>query len=164
MRKIKRNEAIAIFIAAPLVLALFALANVIRLPQDSTGLDFTQQQAAGVSEILEALDKESLLVNDLVIGNGAQATAGKRLSVHYIGQLIDGTVFDSSRDRGAPFQFILGARSVIEGWDRGVAGMREGGVRTLIISPEFGYGDNQVGSIPPNSILIFEVELLEVSE
>ena len=164
MRKIKRNEAIAIFIVAPLVLALFALANVVRLPQDSTGLGFTQQQAAGVSEVLDALEKENLLVNDLVIGSGKQATAGKRLSVHYTGQLIDGTVFDSSRDRGVPFQFVLGAGSVIKGWDRGVVGMREGGTRTLMISPELGYGDNQVGSIPPNSILIFEVELLEVGE
>lgn len=101
---------------------------------------------------------------DLVVGTGAVATAGDLITVHYVGTLVDGKVFDSSRDRGTPFTFPLGASQVIRGWDEGVAGMRVGGTRRLTIAPDYGYGPRAVGPIPANSILIFEVELLGVEK
>jgi peptidylprolyl isomerase len=95
-------------------------------------------------------------------GTGTEATRGKTVSVHYTGTLTDGTKFDSSRDRGQPFEFPLGAGRVIQGWDEGVAGMKVGGRRTLVIPPDLGYGARPVGPIPANSTLVFDVELLGV--
>ena len=101
-------------------------------------------------------------IEDTVIGNGTEATIGKRISVNYTGRLEDGTVFDSSVGR-APFEFTLGAGQVIEGWDKGFNGMKVGGKRTLTIPPEMGYGAQGAGDvIPPNATLIFDVELLAV--
>jgi peptidylprolyl isomerase len=96
-------------------------------------------------------------------GTGDTAKAGNRVSVHYTGKLKDGKKFDSSRDRGQPFTFNLGAGQVIKGWDEGVAGMKVGGQRKLIIPPELGYGARGAGGvIPPNAELHFDVELLDV--
>lgn len=103
-----------------------------------------------------------LIIEDLKVGSGDAAVAGNTLVVHYVGTLEDGTQFDSSRDRGEPFPFELGAGYVIKGWDQGMEGMQVGGLRKLTIPSELGYQDNAVGSIPPNSTLIFEVELLEI--
>lgn len=110
-----------------------------------------------------------LTKTDVVQGSGAEAKAGP-VSVHYTGWLHDsskpdgrGTKFDSSVDRGAPFEFHLGAGQVIQGWDQGVAGMREGGKRTLVIPPSLGYGARGAGGvIPPNAILQFDIELIKV--
>lgn len=101
---------------------------------------------------------------DEVVGTGAEAVAGKMVTVNYTGTLSDGKKFDSSYDHGQPFSFVLGAGQVIQGWDEGVAGMKVGGKRTLTIPPELGYGNQNVGGglIPPNSTLIFEVELMDV--
>ena len=109
-------------------------------------------------------------MTDTKIGTGVEATPGKQISVHYTGWLFDpsatenkGAKFDSSRDRGQPFQFTLGVGQVIAGWDQGFAGMKIGGTRTLIIPPELGYGARGAGgAIPPNATLLFEVELLGV--
>lgn len=103
-----------------------------------------------------------LQYRDDSVGTGAEARAGQNVSVHYTGTLLDGRKFDSSRDRGQPFQFPLGGGRVIQGWDEGVAGMKVGGRRTLVIPPELGYGSRAIGPIPPNSTLVFDVELLGV--
>jgi len=106
---------------------------------------------------------DGLIIQDYKVGRGALATAGKTVTVHYRGVLTNGREFDQSYKRGTPFTFSLGAGQVIPGWDRGVAGMRVGGKRRLTIPPALGYG--AAGSppvIPPNSTLIFVVELLKV--
>ncbi|MBV8091568.1 MAG: FKBP-type peptidyl-prolyl cis-trans isomerase [Alphaproteobacteria bacterium] len=111
---------------------------------------------------------DGLKYTDTKIGQGATARSGNKVSVHYTGWLSNngtkGKKFDSSVDRGQPFQFTLGAHQVIAGWDEGVAGMKVGGTRTLIIPPELGYGARGAGggAIPPNATLIFDVELLQV--
>ena len=112
----------------------------------------------------------ALEATDLVTGSGAEATAGSRVTVHYTGWLHDpsapeskGGKFDSSRDSGQPFSFVLGARQVIAGWDRGVQGMKVGGQRRLIIPPALAYGERGAGGvIPPGAALVFDVELLAV--
>ena len=104
-----------------------------------------------------------LQYEDLTEGSGAEATAGRTVSVHYTGWLTDGQKFDSSKDRNDPFAFGLGGGMVIKGWDEGVQGMKVGGVRRLTIPPQLGYGARGAGGvIPPNATLVFEVELLDV--
>jgi FKBP-type peptidyl-prolyl cis-trans isomerase FkpA len=111
-----------------------------------------------------------LQVQDLVVGQGAEATAGSKVTVHYSGWLYDqgatdhkGKPFDSSRESGRPSSFTLGARQVIAGWDQGVAGMRVGGQRRLVIPAALAYGDRGAGGvIPPGATLVFDVELLDV--
>ena len=106
---------------------------------------------------------DGLKYTDDQVGTGAEAATGKTVSVHYTGWLLDGTKFDSSRDRNQPFSFPLGRGQVIKGWDEGVAGMKVGGKRTLVIPPDLGYGARGAGGvIPPNATLKFEVELLDV--
>ncbi|MAG59619.1 peptidylprolyl isomerase [Candidatus Woesebacteria bacterium] len=104
-----------------------------------------------------------LKVEDLVLGEGTEATSGAKVSVNYLGTLTDGTKFDSSYDRGIPFSFTLGAGEVIKGWDMGVSGMKIGGKRKLTIPSDLAYGDQEAGNlIPPGATLVFEVELLGV--
>ena len=104
-----------------------------------------------------------LTIEDLVVGTGDSAAAGQRVSVHYTGWTTDGKKFDSSKDRGQAFSFSLGEGEVIRGWDEGVAGMKVGGKRKLTIPSALGYGARGAGGvIPPNAVLVFEVELLKV--
>ena len=104
-----------------------------------------------------------LIIEELKVGTGAEAAAGQHVSVHYTGWLTDGTKFDSSKDRGDPFEFPLGAGHVIRGWDEGVQGMKVGGSRKLTIPADLGYGARGAGGvIPPNATLVFEVELLGI--
>jgi FKBP-type peptidyl-prolyl cis-trans isomerase FkpA len=108
-------------------------------------------------------DVTKLVTKDIKVGKGAVAKDGQKVTVHYTGWLTNGKKFDSSVDRKEPFQFTLGAHQVIEGWDKGVAGMKVGGKRRLTIPPQMGYGERGAGdAIPPNATLVFEVELLSV--
>lgn len=109
------------------------------------------------------MTEAKLVIEDLKIGDGAEAKPGANVTVHYVGTLTTGQKFDSSRDRGKGFSFRLGAGQVIQGWDQGVAGMKVGGLRKLTIPPHLAYGERGFpGAIPPSSTLIFEVELLAV--
>ncbi len=105
---------------------------------------------------------EGLKIEDVVVGTGATATAGKNVTVHYTGRFPNGQIFDSSVSRGEPFTFPLGAGRVIAGWDQGVEGMKVGGKRKLSVPPELGYGMEDYHSIPGGSTLLFDVELLGV--
>ncbi len=105
-----------------------------------------------------------LIIEDVTVGEGAVATVGQKVTVHYTGWLTNGTQFDSSKDRNDPFVFPLGGGRVIKGWDEGVQGMKVGGKRKLTIPPALGYGARGAGgAIPPNATLVFEVELLGVA-
>ena len=113
-----------------------------------------------MSEITTA---SGLVYEDTVVGAGAEAKAGQQVSVHYTGWLTNGSKFDSSKDRNDPFEFSLGMRQVIGGWDEGIQGMKIGGTRKLTIPPELGYGARGAGGvIPPNATLVFEVDLLAI--
>jgi peptidylprolyl isomerase len=142
------------WIAALLAAALPFLISACADPQDGK---------AAQTEAREIVTPTGLKYLDLKVGEGPEATAGKNVKVHYIGRLENGTKFDSSLDRQEPFTFRLGAGEVIEGWDQGVAGMKVGGKRKLIIPSDLGYGEQGAGeAIPPGATLIFEVELLGI--
>jgi FKBP-type peptidyl-prolyl cis-trans isomerase FkpA len=126
---------------------------------------------AGISIVLSGCGKKvgteittpsGLKYVDEVIGTGDRARLGRTISVHYTGTLLNGSKFDSSLDRGQPYEFRLGTGAVIPGWDEGILGMQVGGKRKLIVPPELGYGAQAQNKIPANSTLVFEVELLSV--
>jgi FKBP-type peptidyl-prolyl cis-trans isomerase FkpA len=131
------------------------------MPAENTPVDAARKLGAQ-SESAVVSTGSGLQYIDVKEGEGTPAKAGDMAIVHYTGWLVNGRKFDSSLDRGKTFNFPLGAGRVIRGWDEGVAGMKPGGVRKLIVPAELGYGDRGVGPIPPNSTLIFEVQLLEI--
>ena len=113
--------------------------------------------------ISQTVMADGLQINNIVEGEGAEIINHSKIQVHYTGKLQDGTKFDSSYDRGQPFSFQIGLREVIEGWEIGLMGMKVGGKRTLIIPPELAYGERGAGDlIPPNTTLIFEVEIIDI--
>jgi FKBP-type peptidyl-prolyl cis-trans isomerase len=127
----------------------------------SQNAEVPQDQREGAVQSISNVTE--LQIEDQVAGSGDEAVPGKTVSVHYTGWLTDGTKFDSSKDRGTPFEFPLGGGMVIKGWDEGVKGMKVGGKRKLTIPPDMGYGAAGAGGvIPPNATLVFEVELLGV--
>jgi len=136
----------------------------------AAGISSTAAYAEQPAAKKEAGNVTSLIATDRKLGKGAKATEGREVAVHYTGWLYDkaaaghkGQKFDSSRDRGAPIEFKLGAGMVIDGWDQGLQGMKVGGQRTLIIPPHLGYGASGAsGVIPPNATLVFDVELMGV--
>jgi len=122
----------------------------------------TAPSASAASEA-SAAPEPTVAIDELSVGTGEAAGAGDRVQVHYVGTLADGSVFDSSRKRGQPFNFVLGGGQVIKGWDRGVLGMKVGGHRKLTIPPSLGYGPRgQPPAIPPDSTLVFDIELLAI--
>lgn len=105
---------------------------------------------------------DELKIEDIVVGDGKTCVKGALILTHYTGWLDDGTRFESSHDRGQPFQCVIGSRRVIQGWDRGLMGMKVGGKRRLWVPAALAYGERQNGNVPPNANLTFEIELLEV--
>jgi len=143
-----------------LVLVFLAAVTFVKFRQPKS--EKTVEPSVSQEKVMEEKQNE-LKIEDLTVGTGDEAVAGKKVTVNYAGTLEDGTKFDSSYDRGAPFSFNLGAGEVIQGWDNGVAGMKVGGKRKLTIPSFLGYGERGAGdAIPPNSTLIFEIELLKV--
>jgi len=155
-----RNQRIILII----VLVLIAIIGVFLIYRYSTSNTSTSTKDNNIPISNELITTDSgLQYQDIKTGIGSQAASGNTVAVHYTGWLEDETKFDSSVDRGTPFEFILGQGSVIQGWDEGVQGMQVGGVRKLVIPSELGYGARGAGGvIPPNATLIFEVELLEI--
>ena len=133
-------------------------------PETPTPVIINQQNQASSDANMGNLitTADGLQMEDLIVGTGQEAKSGDTVTVNYLGTLENGTKFDSSYDRNQPFTTQIGVGQVIKGWDEGIVGMKVGGKRKLIIPPSLGYGSQDMGSIPPNSTLIFEVELLQV--
>lgn len=149
-----KSLTIKIIITIIVISAVFYGGNYYIKKMDLTSSSQTTQQENAPKPKIEILQE----------GSGAAAKDGDNVSVHYTGTLENGEKFDSSLDRGQPFQFTLGVGQVIKGWDEGIVGMKTGEKRKLTIPPELGYGTKGVsGKIPPNSTLIFEVEMLKIN-
>ena len=129
-------------------------------PPSRSAIEAASASAAASS----AAPVASLEIDDVKVGTGAEAREGRAVSVHYVGKLKDGTVFDDSHPRGQPLTFIVGDHNIIGGWNKGIVGMRKGGVRKLVVPPHLGYGDNAQSKIPAGSTLYFELELVHVVE
>lgn len=159
------NTGIAVALAVAVALgflffgtAIFTPFTAASIPNDMT---MPENNANPVATIPDATE---LQINDVQVGTGATAEVGDTVSVEYVGALTDGTVFDASENHGQPFSFTLGAGGVIQGWEQGILGMKEGGQRVLIIPPQLGYGPQGNGPIPANATLLFQVQLVGVQK
>jgi len=177
---INKYETIGIFASVGLMaLALFLLrvdsaselTRVIETDSQTASVAVVDQtnenkQEALYGALADSLDDtgavSKLIIDDVIIGGGAEAVLGDTVTVHYIGTLQNGQQFDNSNLRGTPFSFTLGQGRVIEGWEEGVVGMKIGGERILVIPPSMGYGSKNVGPIPANSVLVFSISLLSI--
>lgn len=155
-----RSVILAAFAATSLFLGVSCASD----PQPSTPA--SAKPAESAAPVASAEPEAKLQIEDVVVGTkGPAAKKGSAVEVHYTGRLVDGTVFDSSVERGQPFKFILGNGTVIKGWDEGLVGMRAGGKRKLTIPPDLGYGDlGSPPTIPGHATLVFDVEMLYVVE
>jgi FKBP-type peptidyl-prolyl cis-trans isomerase len=163
MQILTKKEWAAVIIVLAIV-ALFLGSSFFGRSRQAVQTDLSVTDTTITINTMEnATSTNGLIINDVVVGTGAEAKAGSLVSVQYTGKFADGKVFDSSIPRGQPIQFVLGAGQVIKGWDQGIAGMKVGGKRTLAISPELAYGAGGYPPvIPPNSTLYFDVELTAV--
>ena len=142
---------------------IFALVCVVAFwPQRQKLAAKAKVQGVQTNVAKEASMASELKIEDTLVGDGAEVKTGDTVRIHYHGTLEDGTVFDSSVDRGEPFEAQIGVGMLIAGWDQGIPGMKVGGKRRLTIPPELGYGNRAIGKIPANSTLIFDVELLDI--
>lgn len=162
MEKLTKTHIIAAVIAVAVIILFFVFLNP-GVRSDLVGEETGDAlQDIVLRGILESGERNELVVEDIAVGNGARAEAGVLVSVHYTGFLTDGTVFDTSLERGVPFEFVLGSGQVIAGWEEGIEGMRVGGRRILVIPSDLAYGPSGRGPIPPNATLIFDVTLLDI--
>jgi FKBP-type peptidyl-prolyl cis-trans isomerase len=146
----KRTLLIATLVAAPLFSGL--------------ACEPPPPRAANEATSASAAPRAELAVEDVKVGTGPDAREGRAVSVHYVGKLADGSVFDDSHPRGQPLTFIVGDKNIIAGWNKGIVGMKTGGVRKLVVPPHLGYGDTAQAKIPAGSTLYFELELVHVVE
>lgn len=130
---------------------------------DNNSTDSNNNSNDDFSRYEEAKNADKVIIEDIIVGTGPEVKAGNQVTVHYRGWLTNGQVFDESYGRGEPFSFTPGERRVITGWEDGTLGMQTGGKRRLVVPPVAGYGSSPVGTIPANSVLVFDIELLEVS-
>ena len=150
MKTLKKNEWIAVAVSLSVIAFFFLFGEQILKAILNSG-----------AQQVPIMTMPQIISEDIVVGTGAEALPGRQVTVEYTGKFTNGKVFDTSVGRG-PFSFLLGAGQVIQGWDRGVVGMKVGGKRILTIPPEYGYGPSDYGPIPGGSTLIFEVELISV--
>ncbi len=150
------------FFIGCLVVALIAIALVM-IPDLANKSNNRRKEEEKQKQEAIMMENAQFLIEDLVVGNGAEAKSGDNVTVHYTGTLTDGSVFDSSVNRGTPFEFKVGVGQVIQGWDQGIPGMKVGGKRKLTIPADMAYGNRALPGIPAGSTLIFEVELLGVN-
>ncbi len=123
-----------------------------------------ERTTALYSAVDERGNLKKLVIDDILVGTGDEVEVGDTVAVHYVGTLQDGQEFDNSKKRGEPFSFTVGEGMVIKGWEDGLVGMKVGGQRILVIPPDLAYGSQGIGPIPPNSTLVFSIELLEVKK
>ena len=140
------------------LVVLFLSVFIWRAGDKSTKKDVTDNEKS----MEPTRQQGELKTEDIKVGEGTEVKKGDTVVMHYKGTLTDGTQFDSSYDRGEPYETVIGVGQVIAGWDKGVPGMKIGGKPRLTIPPEMGYGESGSGPIPPNATLIFEVELIEI--
>ncbi len=148
---------IGILVAAVVIIGVFVIRDIRKNTSQPQLTTETLSEATPVP-----ITDAKVQIEEIEVGTGEEVKSGDTVVMHYRGTLEDGTQFDSSYDRGEPFTTQIGTGAVIQGWDQGVPGMKVGGKRKLTIPPELGYGAADMGDIPPNSTLIFEVELLEI--
>ena len=162
-----------VIFAAPIIILLIVFIYIMdntspSNPEPSADEEITQEQLEELASSIESTsdsadDFEEFMIEEIEEGSGEEVKEGDTVRVHYKGTLIDGTQFDSSYDRGEPFEFTVGAGMVIQGWEQGLVGMKMGGKRQLSIPSALGYGESgSPPSIPPKAGLIFEIELLEI--
>lgn len=159
---LSKNTNIAVALAIVVVI-IFIMLGFFGLNGGGNVPEGTSNTQALLDELAKTGTVASLTTIPVNEGSGDAAKAGDTVVVHYIGVLPDGTVFDSSRERGTPFSFTLGGGQVIQGWDRALIGAKVGDRMLIAIPPELGYGDRAIGSIPANATLIFDVEVLDIT-
>ena len=164
MKKLSLNQGIAVAVALVATFVILFFSSYIFGGASGAQNQATTQKAA-VSDTVSNTASDlggAIKVENTAVGTGRAVNSGDTISVHYIGALADGTKFDNSYDRGEPISFTVGAGQLIKGFDEGVVGMQINGKRKITIPPELGYGAQQVGPIPANSTLVFEVELVSI--
>lgn len=160
MKNLSKKEWVAVAVAVIFVGYTLFGGNIMNLFQKNI---MNQNSTASVVNS-QSTNNNGVIISDVMVGQGAEVKTGQSVSVHYILSLADGTIVQNSKDFGQPFKFTFGAGQVIPGWEMGFAGMKVGGVRIITIPPELAYGPNQVGPIPPNSTLVFTIELLDATD
>lgn len=160
MKKLSRNEWIAVSLGIIFVGYTLFGNNIMSLFQKNTTMDDNSLATTAGSNFTN----NGVIISDVLVGQGAEVKSGQLVSVNYILSLSNGTVIQNSKDFGQLFKFTLGAGEVIPGWEMGFAGMKVGGVRTITIPPELAYGSTQAGPIPPNSTLVFTIELVDATD